>query len=135
MRALKSVCFVKTSGGVWCTLAPATSLLRMLQQTRKRKKFFYPQVTARNIALHSLMPYIGSSLKKVTNLFQIMLFPYKRVKFTKFSPRKVCKVRKKELPCFMLITLIFPAKSHPDNVKSGKNYFYTFSFTKLYSGD
>lgn len=35
----------------------------------------------------------------------------------------------------MLITLIFPAKSRPLNVKSGKNYFYTFSFTKLYSGD
>ena len=78
----------------------------MLQQTRKRKKFFYPQVTARNIALHSLMPYIGSSLKKVTSLFQIRLFPYKRVKFTKFSPKKVCQVRKKEFPCFMLITVI-----------------------------
>ena len=131
MRALKSVCFVKTSGGVWCTLAPATSLLGMLQQTRKRKKFFYPQVTARNIALHSLMPYIGSSLKKVTSLFQIRLFPYKRVKFTKFSPKKVCQVRKKEFPCFMLITVMFPAKSRPYNVTNGKNCFYTCSFTKL----
>lgn len=35
----------------------------------------------------------------------------------------------------MLIKLIFPAKSRPLNVKSGKNYFYTFSLTKLYSGD
>ena len=102
---------------------------------KEEREVFYPQVTARNIALHSLMPHIGSSLKKVTNLFQIRLFPYKRVKFTKFSTKKVCKVRKKKFPCFMLITLIFPAKSRPHNVKSGKNCFYTFSFTKLYSGD
>ena len=102
---------------------------------KEEKDVFYPPVTARNIALHSLMPYIESSLKKVTRSFQIRLFPYKRVKFTKFSPKKVCQVRKKEFPCFMLITVIFPAKRRPYNVTSGKNCFYTFSFTKLYSGD
>lgn len=81
------------------------------------------------------MPYIGSSLKKLTNLFQISLSPYKMVRLTNFSTKKVCKVKKKEFLCFTLITVISPAKSRPYNVKSGKNCFYTFNFTKLYSGD
>ena len=34
-------------------------------------------------------------LKKVTNLFQIGVFPHKKVKFAHFSTKQVCNVKKK----------------------------------------
>lgn len=109
----------------------ATGLLRMLQQTRKRKKLLILRL------LHKILPYthlyhLGSSLKKVINLFQISLFSYKMVNCTNFSPKKVCKVRKKEFSCFMLITVVFPPESLRYNVKSGKNCFYTLAYSPNY---
>ena len=40
--------------------------------------------------------------KKVTNLFQIGLFPHKKVKFAKFRTNQVCNVKKKLFQCLML---------------------------------
>ena len=38
---------------------------------------------------------VTKGLKKVTNLFQIGLFPHKKVKFAHFSTKQVCNVKKK----------------------------------------
>ena len=40
-------------------------------------------------------PAFTKGLKKVTNLFQIDLFPHKKVKFAHFSTKQVCNVKKK----------------------------------------
>ena len=40
---------------------------------------------------------VTKGLKKVTNLFQIGLFPHKKVKFAHFSTKQVCDVKKKNL--------------------------------------
>ena len=40
-------------------------------------------------------PAVTKGLKKVTNLFQIGLFPHKKVKFAHFSTKQVCNVKKK----------------------------------------
>ena len=48
-------------------------------------------------------PAVIKGLKKVTNLFQIGLYPRKTVKFAKFSKKQVCNVKKKELQCLLLL--------------------------------
>ena len=40
-------------------------------------------------------PAVTKGLKKATNLFQIALFPHKKVKFTHFWTKQVCSVKKK----------------------------------------
>ena len=45
---------------------------------------------------------ICNILKKVTNLFQIGLFPHKKVKFAKFRTKQVCNVKKKPFQCLTL---------------------------------
>ena len=40
-------------------------------------------------------PAFTKGLKKVTNLFQIDLFPHKKVKFAHFSTKQVCNMKKK----------------------------------------
>ena len=41
-------------------------------------------------------------LKKVTNLFQIGLFPHKKVKFANFSTKQICNVKKKHFQCLVI---------------------------------
>ena len=45
---------------------------------------------------------ICNILKKVTNLFQIGLFPHKKAKFAKFRTKQVCNVKKKPFQCLTL---------------------------------
>ena len=47
-------------------------------------------------------PAVTKGLKKVTNLFQIDLFPHKKVKFAKFSTKQVYNVTMKQLQCLLL---------------------------------
>ena len=51
-----------------------------------------------------------SRLKKVTNLFQIGLFPHKKVKFAYFSTKQVCNVKKKNFQCLIHLLLIITRK-------------------------
>ena len=45
-------------------------------------------------------PAVTTGLKRVTNLFQIGLFPHK-VKFAHFSTKQVCNVKKKNFQCLI----------------------------------
>ena len=51
-------------------------------------------------------PAVTKGLKKVTNLFQIDLFPHKKVKFAKFSTKQVYNVTMKQLQCLLLKILV-----------------------------
>jgi len=51
-------------------------------------------------------PVVTKGLKKVTNLFQIGLFPHKKVKFAHFRTKQFCNVKKKNFQRLML-TAIF----------------------------
>ena len=46
-------------------------------------------------------PAVTKGLKKVTNMFQIGLFPHKKVKFAHFSTKQVCNVKKKNFQCLI----------------------------------
>ena len=47
-------------------------------------------------AFFSYSPAVIIGVKKVTNLFQIALFPHKKkIKFAHFSTKQVCNVQKK----------------------------------------
>ena len=51
-------------------------------------------------------PAVTKGLKKVTNLFQIGLFPHKKVKFAKFSTKQVYNVTMKQFQCLLLKILV-----------------------------
>ena len=82
----------------------------------KTKKLFnyvrlvgkYAFFDAKVIFTHSLSHTKGS--KKVTNLFQIGLFPHKKVKFAYFSTKQVCNVKKKTFQCLIHLLLIITRK-------------------------
>ena len=58
-------------------------------------------------------PAVTKGLKKVTNLFQIGLFPHKKVKFAYFSTKQVCNVKKKNFQC-----LIQPFADHYEKIRN-----------------
>ena len=51
-------------------------------------------------------PAVTKGLKKVTNLFQIDLFPHKKVKFAKFSTKQVSNMTMKQLQYLLLKILV-----------------------------
>ena len=55
-------------------------------------------------------PAVTKGLKKVTNLFQIGLFPHKKVKFAYFSTKQVCNVKKKNFQCLIHLLLMITRK-------------------------
>ena len=46
-------------------------------------------------------PAVTRGLNKVTILFQIDLFPHKKVKFAHFNTKQVCNVKKKNFQCLI----------------------------------
>ena len=50
---------------------------------------------------------VAKGLKKVTNLFQIGLFPHKKVKFAHFSTKQACNVKKKHFQCLVNVNVNF----------------------------
>ena len=52
----------------------------------------------KNWCFFRYFPAVTKGLKKATNLFQIGLFPHKKVEFAHFSTKKFCNVKKIELP-------------------------------------
>ena len=52
-------------------------------------------------------PAVTKGLKKVTNLFQIGLFPHKKVKFVHSSTKQVCNVKKKHFQCLVNVNVNF----------------------------
>ena len=50
---------------------------------------------------------VTKELKKVTNLFQIGLFPHKKVKFAHFSTKQVCNVKKKHFQFLVDVNVNF----------------------------
>ena len=50
---------------------------------------------------------LTKGLKKVTNLFQVGLFPHKKVKFAHFSTKQVCNVKKKHFQCLVNVNVNF----------------------------
>ena len=52
-------------------------------------------------------PAVTKGLKKVTNLFQIGLFPHKKVKFGHSSTKQVCNVKKKHFQCLVNVNVNF----------------------------
>ena len=58
-------------------------------------------------AVFSLLFSPAKGLRKVTNLFQIGLFPHKKVKFAHFSTKQVCNVKKKNLECLINVNSNF----------------------------
>ena len=52
-------------------------------------------------------PAVTKGLKKATNLFQIALFPHKKVKFTHFGTKQVCSVKKKNQQCLINVNSNF----------------------------
>ena len=50
---------------------------------------------------------VTKGLKKVTNLFQVGLFPHKKVKFAHLSTKQVCNVKKKHFQCLVNVNVNF----------------------------
>ena len=67
-------------------------------------------VQKREICEKCYWPAVTKGLKKVTNLFQIGLFPHKKVKFACFSTKQVCNVKKKNFQCLIHLLLFITRK-------------------------
>ena len=55
----------------------------------------------------SLLAAVTKGLKTVTNLFQISLFPHKKIKFAHFSTKQVCNLKKKNFQCLINVNANF----------------------------
>ena len=62
-------------------------------------------------------PAVIKGLKKVTNLFQIGLYPRKTVKFAKFSKKQVCNVKRRSCNVYCYQGLKFMRNKASDRIK------------------